>query len=198
MREFAGACCKAERVARRTKLHLPAMTAMFVVLGMTARAAEPSLEYAVKGAYLYKFASFVEWPQTAFGEADGAVNVCIVGRDPFGPELDQAVAGQRLGPRAIVLRRIAVATRDSGCHIMFVGGSNAQSVAAALAAVRGTPVLTVTDVARPGGANGIIAFAIENNRVRFDIDDRAAGENGIQVRAPLLALARAVRPRGAP
>jgi hypothetical protein len=79
---------------------------------------------------------------------------------------------------------------------MFIGGSQQQSIAEALAVVRGTPVLTVTDVSRPDAANGIIAFIIDNNRVRFDIDDRAAAENGILISSQLLNLARTVRPRG--
>ena len=183
---------------RRRKAYVLAVMAFLALLTEGARAAEPSLEYAVKGTFLYKFGAFVEWPGTAFEAPDDEVRLCIVGRDPFGPALDQAIAGQRIGARPVQLRRVPAATRDSQCHIMFIGGSGEQSVADALAEVRGTPVLTVTDVSQPGAANGIIAFIIDNNRVRFDIDDRAAGENGIVISSQLLNLARNVRPRGAP
>jgi len=54
--------------------------------------AQDSLETAVKATYLYKFAPFVTWPQRP-----GPFVICVVGRDPFGPVLDQAVAGQRAG-----------------------------------------------------------------------------------------------------
>jgi hypothetical protein len=161
-------------------------------------AAEPSLEYAVKGTYLYKFGPFVEWPAASFAAEDSPVNICVIGRDPFGPALDQAVDGQRIGERPIRLWRLPVAGRESACHIMFAAGSPQQSIPEALAAVRGMPVLTVTDAGAAGAASSIISFAIENNRVRFDIDDQAAEQNGLQIRAQLLDLARNIRPRGAP
>jgi hypothetical protein len=110
--------------------------------------------------------------------------------------LDQAIAGQRIGMRPIAIRRHQTAARDSGCHIMFLAGSPAQSIAEAIAAVRGTPVLTVTDAMANGGARGIIEFVIENNRVRFNIDDQAAAANGLVISSQLLNLARNVRVRG--
>jgi hypothetical protein len=47
-----------------------------------------------------------------------------------------------------------------------------------------------------GGARGIIEFVIENNRVRFNIDDQAAAANGLVISSQLLNLARNVRVRG--
>ena len=59
------------------------------------------LEYAVKAAYLYKFAPFVEWPAAAFASPSSPFQLCILGRDPFGAQLDHDVAGQRgLGRQA--------------------------------------------------------------------------------------------------
>jgi hypothetical protein len=150
-----------------------------------------ALERVVKATYLYKFAPFVQWPENLAAQ-NAPMTVCIVGRDPFGPVLDQAVAGQRVENRNIVVRRTAVATRDAGCQIMYLGGSQEQSVADAIAAVRGAPVLTITDA---NAANAIIRFVIDNNRVRFDIDEAAAAENGLMISSQLLNLAHAVRPR---
>jgi hypothetical protein len=88
-----------------------------------------------------------------------------------------------------------VLVRDSGCDMVYVAGSPAQPVAAALEAVRGTPVLTVTDSERYGGPAGIVNFVVLNNRVRFEIDEDAAAANGLVVSSKLLSLAVAVRPR---
>ena len=41
-------------------------------------------EYAVKAAYLYNFAKFVEWPSGAFASADAPLSICIAGDNPFG------------------------------------------------------------------------------------------------------------------
>jgi hypothetical protein len=171
------------------------VAASLVLLPATAARAQAGLELAVKAAYLLKFPLFVDWPRPAPGAAATPFLLCIIGEDPFGGVLDEAAAGQRVGGRPVVVRRLLVLVRNSGCDMVYATGSPAQPVAAALDAVRGTPVLTVTDSARYGGPSGIVNFVLVNNRVRFEIDDAAAAANGLAVSSKLLSLAVAVRPR---
>lgn len=159
------------------------------------QAAGNPLERAVKATYLYKFGPFITWPQTVFAAPEGPINLCVAGEDPFGATLDEAVAGQVINGRPIALRRMARVERQSGCHILFAAGSPAQSVDEAIAAVRGTPVLTFTDSARGNKAKGIIHFVVHDDRVRFEIDEYAAAENGITISSKVLSLAVSVRPR---
>lgn len=168
---------------------------LVLIATLPALAQVNPLELAVKATYLYKFAPFVGWPQAIFTRPDQPVVLCVVGEDPFGATLDEAVAGQRIGERPITLRRLARADRQSGCHIMYMAGSAAQPVAAALDAVRGTPVLTFTDEARGSPAKGIIHFVVRDDRVRFEIDEYAAAENGITISSKVLNLAISVRSR---
>lgn len=181
---------------RRSKLCVLAAGLLLILYAVAARAeiGEPR-EYAIKATYIYKFAPFVEWPDAAFASPSSTIELCVVGADPFGTMLEQAVEGQRIHERPIVLRHVATASRDSGCHIMYVGGSPQQSVAEALGAVRGAPVLTITDAALDADAKGIIHFVVRDNRVRFDIDDHAASENGLVLSSKVLSLALSVKPR---
>ncbi|HEY1615871.1 MAG TPA: YfiR family protein [Rhizomicrobium sp.] len=156
--------------------------------------ASATIEYSVKAAYLAKFGIFVEWPKTAFGSPQSPVVLCIEGADPFGDTLDKLVAGQRVGARPIVVRRVKVIARDSGCAILFAGGSDAQSVDEALAAVNGTGVLTVADTGHDG-RSAIVEFVVQEGRVRFTIDGQAAAQNGIVVSSHLLSLALSVKPK---
>lgn len=163
----------------------------------TAPAGEPrNLEYAVKANYLYKFADYVTWPADAF-PANEAV-LCLAGDDPFGRTPEGVVTGKRIGGRAIVIRRIEAVTPDAGCHVLFTRGSARQSTAAALAAVSGKPVLTITEASNFGAGGGIINFVLRDNRVRFEIDQQAAAVNGLEISSKLLALAVTVRPRSGP
>jgi hypothetical protein len=162
----------------------------------TTRAADPGpLEYAVKATYLYKFAPFVEWPPGAFETPVAPLNLCVVRFDPFGPVLDRAVEGQRIGDRPIIVRRLAAPDRGVPCHVIYVGSTPGGAAAEILAQVRGWPVLTVTDGERDLRAKGVVNFIIDNNRVRFEIDNAAAGENGLAISSKLLGLAAAVRTR---
>jgi hypothetical protein len=154
-----------------------------------------SIEYSVKAAYLAKFGIFVQWPTRAFDTPQSPVVLCVVGNDPFGAVLDKMAEGQHVGERPIIIRRLKAVAGDSGCSILFAGGSQDQSVDATLKAVTGSGVLTVTDNAREGGTAGIVDFVVQDGRVRFTIDDQAAARNGIVVSSHLLSLALSVKPR---
>jgi hypothetical protein len=157
----------------------------------TAHAQGGAIEYAVKATYLYKFAPFVEWPPSAFASASSPFQVCILGRDPFGANLDQAVSGQRVDEHRVVVRRLDRVDAASGCHVLYLGVPTSQTAAEALRAVRGSPILTVADDGRGGGA--IIKFVVKDNRVRFDIDTTAAAANHMTISSKLLGMAMSVR-----
>jgi hypothetical protein len=69
-------------------------------------------------------------------------------------------------------------------------------VAQALDAVRGAPVLSVTDGAKSADAKGIVHFVVLENRVRFEIDVQAASASGLKISSKLLDLAVNARRRG--
>jgi hypothetical protein len=171
------------------RLVRPIALAMLLA-AIPARGADRSLEYAVKATFLYKFASFVEWPQGSFAPAS-PFHLCVAGPDPFAGRIQEAVSGQSVGRHPIVLRQLAKAEPESDCHVMFVSDSSTQSAAEALAAVSGTPTLTVTDSAL-GATAGIMHFVIVDGRVSFDIDTVAAARNRLVIRSKLLELARRV------
>lgn len=154
-----------------------------------------SLERAVKATYLWKFAPFVEWPAGAFKSPESQFAICVVGHNPFGNVLDEAVAGQRILGRPVVIRHLAALSGNLECHILFAAGSPEQSVAAVLMAVKGKPVLTVTDTQENGGPKGIINFLIQDGHVRFEINEAAASAHGLGISSKLLSLAVAVKPR---
>lgn len=151
-----------------------------------ARAQAPSVEHAVKAAYLYKFAPFVSWPPGAMGGPSAPLAVCVMGPDGFGPALVQAARNERMGERGFQPKRLARVARGE-CHILYVVGRPAD-VRETLAAVHGSPVLTVTDTAGPG-PKGVINFVLRDSRVRFEIDLKAAADNGLGISSKLAALA---------
>jgi len=166
------------------------LAGLCLVAASPARAQQGDLEYAVKANFLYKFVPFVEWPADRFVSETEAINICVVGPDPFGSILEDAVAGQSVGAHAIVVHRLDAMTVNAGCHVLFAVGPQTLE---ALNRVRGSAVLTVTDAELSGNDRGIIHFLIADNRVRFVIDTGMAAENRLTVSSRLLALALSVR-----
>ncbi|HVU20011.1 MAG TPA: YfiR family protein [Rhizomicrobium sp.] len=156
---------------------------------LSTHAAVPaSLELAVKAAYLDKFLAFVEWPQSSFPAADSPIDICIVGRNPFGRLVDHIVAGQRVGGRPIVVRYLSEVSARSACHLAYLGRPAAQSISQEIEILRYRPVLTVTDWSAGPTDKGIINLVVDNNRVRFEVDERAAEQSHIGISSKLLDL----------
>src|SRR5947209_14699987 len=118
-------------------------TAVLAAWLAATNAVAGDLDLEVKAAYLSRFAPFVLWPKGVFAGPGAPLVLCVQGDDPFGGLLDRVTAGQSVGPHPIIVRRVPRLAPDSGCQIVYVAGSPAQSQAAALKAVEGQPVLTV-------------------------------------------------------
>lgn len=94
-----------------------------------------------------------------------------------------------------MIHRLKEMEPDSSCHILFIGGSDAESKARMIKSVRGRNVLTVTDAGNSETSAAIINFVIADNRVRFDINDEAAAQNGLVLSSKLMSLALNVKKR---
>lgn len=183
------------RAATGLRLLGSLIAAALLLAGLHGRAENPMVEAAVKATYLYKFGPYVEWPEAALPAEGEPALLCIVGTDAFGSLLADAVVGESLAGHPIAVRRLATAAQARDCMIAFIAGSEDEPVAAGLAALRGAPVLTVTDDSNDTEARGMIHFVVVEDNVRFTIDDHAAWQSGIAFSSKVLELALSVTRR---
>ena len=162
------------------------MSAWLLAPGLAA--ADPE-EYQIKAAFLYNFARLVDWPRAPAGP----VVIAILGQDPFGEVLDRAINGKTIGGRPLIVRRQLRTAELKDCRILFVASSEKKRVAPILSGLRGAAVLTIGEFEGFLEQGGGVNFTVENDRVRFDVNLRAAREAGLQISARLLNLARLVK-----
>jgi hypothetical protein len=148
---------------------------------------DQSLEYQVKSAFLLNFTRFVEWPPIE--RAGAPFTVCILGHDPFGGALDRMVQGETVEGRRLVIQRIR-REQTHACQVVFVDRTEKERPR--LLAGFGRGVLTVGEGDGFLRDGGMIAFVIENRRVRFDINQTAASGAGLRISSKLLNVARSV------
>jgi hypothetical protein len=160
-------------------------------LGPSPAAEEPISEYQVKAAFLLNFTRFVEWPPAAFAQPDSPLAICVLGDDPFGGILEQVVQGESVRGRSVEVLRMRRAPVPKTCHVLFVSRSE-KDAGAVLSAV-GPGVLTVSDRELFLREGGMIAFVLEDRRVRFDVSQRAALRASLSMSSRLLAVARTVQ-----
>lgn len=163
-------------------------------------AEEPSnaAEYQVKAAFLYKFCFYVEWPPTAFAGADSPIVLGIVGPESIGTELDGITRGHVINGRTLQVRRVDANSNLAGVHMLFIARSEQARLPQFVAQAQKMPLLLVTE--SPGGLDdgGGINFAVQDNRIRFDVGLDSTNRQGLRLSAQLLKVARAVRGEVAP
>ncbi|MEO8070947.1 MAG: YfiR family protein [Acidobacteriota bacterium] len=152
--------------------------------------AQQSLEYEVKTQFLYNFFNFVEWPSGAFAQSDSPFRLCLVGDDPFGPLLDALVKGQAVSGHRIVIDRLVENPGIGGCHALFISHVDDARLAAIMNAAAHQSILIVGESRRVLELCGGIAFVVDGERVRFDINVSALASRRLKASSKLLRLAR--------
>ena len=145
------------------------LLAALIPFGERPAWAQPTAD-AVKAAFLPKFPRYVTWPAGIHPGPREPFILCVIGRDPFGGQLDRAAASETVDGRAVAVRRMAGPDGAAGCHLAYVRGMSANDTARFLLALRNRAILTV-------------------------IDDAEAAERGLSISSRLLALALGVRQR---
>jgi hypothetical protein len=179
---------------------LPGHFFLGVLLLLTAPAVlrAESREYEVKAAFLYNFAQFVVWPESAFTNAGEPFQIGVLGENPFGGDLEETVRGETIHGRQMVVKQSNHAEDLAGCQIVFVSKAEAGHWSEVVSQLGSKPVLTVSESAGFAQHGGIVNFYREGGKVRFEINLEAAEKSGLKLSSELLALGRIVHPESPP
>lgn len=149
-------------------------------------------EYEVKAAYLLNFGKFIriagvpERPHSTF-------DICILGRDPIGPAIDDLVANESIDNRPARVVRITDATQGRACDIVFISPDEGDSIREDLALLAGTDALTVSDAPDFLERGGMIQFVLQGDHVRFEVNLNAVDRTHLVLSSELLRVATAVK-----
>jgi hypothetical protein len=172
-----------------------AVAAMFSVGAVMAQE-KASVEYKVKAAYLLNFAKFVEWPTNRFPTATSPIKVGVLGKDPFGPDLDRIMEGRVIDGRKPEIIRASEPEAGLDCHIVFVSSSERRRFPEIIETLHKANVLTVGEHEQFVQQGGIIRFFLHDDpvrsesTVRFEINAPAAQKAGLRISSKLLQIAK--------
>ena len=149
---------------------------------------QSALEYDVKAALLLNFARFIEWPDSAFENAQSPIEVCVLAPSPFGEALERTLAGETIANRPLAARQVQGVSDSARCHLLFVP-SGAESRATSLLRQRRAHTVTVGESRRFADMGGAVNFVIEGGRVRFNVNLGPVEDRGVRISARMLQLA---------
>ena len=178
---------------------LGAVVLLQALAGTTADAAERApgavREPDLKATLLFDFTQFVEWPASAFPDADTPITIGVLGDDPFGASLDSVVVNERVRGRSIAVRRYRSVDEIGVCHVLYISSSESSRLGTILPALAGRGILTVGESDGFADRAGIMRLFVAGHRARLRINLGAARAAGLTISSKLLRLADIV---GAP
>ncbi len=149
---------------------------------------QAATEQQLKIVYIYKFLSFISLPGAA---SDSSYTVAILGPDPFGPEID-VLASKKVRGKSINIERLAFLGESSSCQVLFVSPAMVKKLPHILEQAKKLQMLTISDMDGFVSQGGMIGFVVKEGRVRFEVNLKAAKENGIKINSNLLEIASKV------
>lgn len=186
-----------EETARHTKrksvpqnrITRVAVLLLCLISGLRGFGQEPAPEYQIKAAFLFNFAKFVDWPPGAFSNDDSPIVIGVLGKNVFGHYLDDTIRNKTVNNRKFEFKELTSANEATNCQILFISPSEKDNLAAIVNGLHNASVLTVSETDQFIKAGGMINFLIEDNKVRFQISDKAARKAGLRISSKLLSLA---------
>jgi len=149
-------------------------------------------EYKIKSAFIYNFAKFIEWPAESFTKDQNTLDLCIIGKDPFGDALD-TIRDKIVKGRKLVIRQYSGIEDLKECHIIFISPSEKKNLAGILEKIKDMHMLTVSDMEGFADRGGMITLNKAENKIRLEINLDAAQQSGLKVSSKLLKLATIIK-----
>jgi hypothetical protein len=162
-----------------------------------AFAATVPSEYQVKAVFLFNFTHFVEWPADAFASPHAPFVIGVLGQDPFGNALDEAVRGETVNGHPLLVQRYSSIADLKPCHILFIDRSIDGEMEKALATLGRQRTLTVSDLDSATPRAVIIRFLTDNQKIRLQINVDSARNAGLTISSKLLRPAQVIGTVGA-
>jgi hypothetical protein len=155
-----------------------------------AKAETTAPEYLIKGAYLYNFAKFIDWPPEAFTSPNSPLVLCILAPVPFEHEIQNELQEKTVQNRKLLVKHVDYRHLATDCHILFIPGDNEERLRSIIAALKGKSVLLVGEASNFIQAGGMIRFVVEGGTVRFEVDQNSAERSGLKISSKLLRVAK--------
>lgn len=190
-------CCpegSGTKLPRPGALCLAGLVALVLLLPVSNALSQtaPSREYQLKAVFLFHFAQFTQWPTNAFASTNAQIVIGILGSDPFGDALKDIVRGETINGRKIEVEHFDRVEDVKGCHILFLASSESRRPERIVEQLKGSPILTVSDLDSPAGRGVMIRFVEDNNKLRIRINLDAVSEAKLTISSKLLRASEIV------
>jgi hypothetical protein len=144
------------------------------------------VNYKVHSLFMYKFSQYIEWPES---HSSGDFVIGVIGNSPVLEELQAIAASKKVGTRSISVKKLSPGSDLSGCHMVFLAGSQSGNIGDISAKLKGKPTLIVSEKAGLAEKGAGINFIIVDDKMKFELNKNNIQSQGLKVSGDLVKLA---------
>jgi len=168
---------------------------IFLLFSLTLEICFPQqhpAEYELKAVFLFNFARFVHWPETAFKSPSDPIIIGIIGEDPFGTYLDSLLENKQIKGHPFMVNRYTDLHEVKNCHILFISRNYQNHLKDIFSILLDKSVLTVSEISHFAVQGGMIKLFTRVHKIRFTINYNSVVRANLKMSSRLLRLAQIV------
>ncbi len=162
-----------------------ALVALFI-FSSTAVFSQDRPMHEVYSMMVYNFIKYVQWPDHSEG---GEFVIGIVGNTELYTTLNAWYGGKPRGGKTYVIKKFHNAAEVANCHVVFIDKTKSSEFDAVNSKVKGKGTLVITDKAGLGEKGSAINFKNVDNKLKFELNQRAVEASNLKVAGTLSSMA---------
>jgi len=176
---------------RRARILVVGLLTFFAVSLSLVQAEEDS---SYKADFIMKLFDYVQWPAGSGIDSNGSAVVGVLGDCPLVAALKTATAEKNAAGKQLKVKVVSPADPLTDCAILFLPITDKTELAKALKKIGEAPVVTVSDCTGFAGFGVMVNFFKEegSSKVKFEINNLAAGDAKLKFSSQLLKLAKII------
>lgn len=103
-----------------------------------------------------------------------------------------AIEGKLIKGKKLAVRQLSNINGINNCQVVYISNSENNNLIDILDTIKHKKILTVSDIGNFADKGGIIGFVRIENKIRFEINLKAAEESHLKIRSDLLTLAKRI------
>ncbi len=163
------------------------------MISMTAFKSAQFDEYLIKAVFIEKFTRFIEWPKnSSVYNKSHPFKISVIGEDPFKGKLEEYYSDKEIKNKSVEIEYHESFNDSINCNILFVAEIDDDEIEDIISYAKIKSILTVSDTKGYAKKGIIINFFIDENKIRFEINEKSARDNNISISHLLLNTARII------
>ena len=151
-------------------------------------------EYVLKAVFLEKFSRFITWPATPeFADTSKPFIITVIGSNVFENGIEKVYAKQKIKNKTVQVKKINSLDDIGNTNMLFISYSETHRLNEILKFVEGRPIVTIGDTKGFGDDGVMINFVIEDQHIRFEINETVVRKSKLQFSYMLLNQSKIIK-----